>query len=63
MIEIIEELVDSIEQAIKSGDWVVDGACDPTAVLVRAKKAIQDNKCREALDRLAEENKRLGLDF
>jgi hypothetical protein len=41
MIEIIEELVESIEQAIKSGDWVVDGACDPMAGLVRAKKAIQ----------------------
>ena len=40
MKEIIEELVELIESAIKAKDWKVDGACDPTMALVRAKKAI-----------------------
>ena len=57
MKEIIEELVELIESAIKAKDWKVDGACDPTMALVRAKKFVQDEKCRIALDRLADSYK------
>lgn len=63
MIEIVEELVKVMESAIKAKDWKVDGACDPTLSLIRAKKSIQDEKCRIALDRLAENNKRLGMEY
>ena len=63
MIEIVKELVQTMESAIHAGDWKVDGACDPDLILRIAKKAIQNDKCREALERLAEENKRLGLEY
>ena len=51
MKEIIEELVELIESAIKAKDWKVDGVCDPTVALIRAKKAIaeaekQDGDCQ-----------------
>ena len=46
MKEIIEELVELIESAIKAKDWKVDGVCDPTMALIRAKNAIQDGDCQ-----------------
>jgi hypothetical protein len=39
-IEIIKDLVEIIKQAIESGDWKVDGACDPDLALYRAEKAL-----------------------
>lgn len=35
--EIIARLLEAIEQAQKSGDWIVDGACDPYSDIVMAK--------------------------
>ena len=43
-IEVIKDLVEVMESAINSGDWKVDGACDPTMVLIRAKKHIEESK-------------------
>ena len=37
----LEDLIEAVEAAINAGDWKVDGACDPTLVLIRAKKAIE----------------------
>lgn len=34
---IIAGLLEAIEQAQKSGDWVVDGACDPDMVIDAAE--------------------------
>ena len=38
--EALKELLDIVEAAIQSGDWKVDGACDPDLVIRRAKKAL-----------------------
>lgn len=35
--EIIAGLVNCMKQAIQSGDWKVDGACDPDTDLMRAE--------------------------
>lgn len=40
LVEHITELVEVIEAAITSGDWKVDGACDPSLALQRAKRVI-----------------------
>ena len=47
--EIIHDLVSCIEQAIQSGDWKVDGACDPTLVLLRAKKFLVTTQTLEQM--------------
>ena len=44
MRKALEELLDLVESAIKSGDWKVDGACDPDSVIVSAKKALEQLK-------------------
>lgn len=36
----IAELVEVVEEAIRSGDWKVDGACDPVGALHRARHLI-----------------------
>ena len=36
----LEDLIEAVETAINAGDWKVDGACDPTLVLIRAKEAL-----------------------
>lgn len=36
----LKDLLEAVEAAIASGDWKVDGACDPDAVIQRAKKAL-----------------------
>ena len=33
----ISDMLDIMEQAIKSGDWKVDGACDPDMIMRRAE--------------------------
>ena len=48
-IEVIRELVECMEAAIQSGDWKVDGACDPTLVLLRARKAIAELEKEEPI--------------
>ena len=35
-LEIIKNLVEVMEAAIRSGDWEVDGACDPCSLLSEA---------------------------
>lgn len=37
LADCVRELLGVIEQAIRSGDWMVDGACDPDADIERAK--------------------------
>lgn len=43
-IEIIKDLIDCMENAIKSGDWKVDGACDPTIAIEKGRKIIAQTK-------------------
>ena len=43
MRKALEELMDAVECAIKSGDWKVDGACDPDSAIVSAKKALEQS--------------------
>ena len=40
--KIILGLVEVIEAAIKSGDWKVDGACDPDMILDMAEDYLRD---------------------
>ena len=40
-LEIIKGLVEVIEQAIRSGDWKVDGACDPDFILEEARDTLR----------------------
>ena len=40
MRQALENLIEVVEAAIKAGDWKVDGACDPTMALIRAKRAL-----------------------
>ena len=40
MRKALEELLDVVESAIRSGDWKVDGACDPDSAIASAKKAL-----------------------
>lgn len=39
----IVNLVAVIEQAIKSGDWKVDGACDPDWAIEQAKYVLRQS--------------------
>lgn len=36
--------VEVMEAAIKSGDWVVDGACDPTMLIEAIKKELRNSQ-------------------
>ena len=40
MLEALKELKLVVNSAITCGDWVVDGACDPDACLMRVEAAI-----------------------
>lgn len=40
MLEALKELKLAVDSAITCGDWVVDGACDPDACLMRVEAAI-----------------------
>ena len=44
MREELKDLLEAVETAIASGDWKVDGACDPDAVIQRAKKALRETE-------------------
>ena len=44
--EALRSLVETIEFAIRIGDWKVDGRCDPDMELHRAKKILLDNGYR-----------------
>jgi hypothetical protein len=46
----LKSLVFIIEQAISSGDWRVDGACDPDIALFRAYRLLGDTET-EALNK------------
>jgi len=54
--ELLQQALDMINTAISSGDWKVDGACDPDS-LIRGLKA------ELALDRKADNARELGLDY
>ena len=38
--EVATDLMTTVEFAIKSGDWKVDGACDPTVDIIRLKNIL-----------------------
>lgn len=38
--ELMQSALEAMEAAIKSGDWRVDGACDPDMVLVRMRERL-----------------------
>ena len=38
--EALIDLLEAVDLAIYSGDWKVDGACDPDAAIQRARKAL-----------------------
>ena len=40
----LKDLLETVEAAIASGDWNVDGSCDPDAVIQRAKKALRETE-------------------
>jgi hypothetical protein len=42
MIEVIKDLIECMESAIKAGDWKVDGACDPSLAIERGRQAIAE---------------------
>ena len=42
MIEVLKQALELIETAIKSGDWIVDGACDPDKVIHGLRQAIAE---------------------
>ena len=42
-IENIKELIEIMETAINSGDWRVDGACDPEMAMRRAQQLLRDS--------------------
>lgn len=46
--EVMQDALNAIELAILSGDWIVDGACDPTLVILRMKKCL-DNDMEESV--------------
>jgi hypothetical protein len=39
---IIDNLLSTIESAIQSRDWKVDGACDPDSIIRRAHRLLED---------------------
>ena len=41
--EVICELLSCMRIAIKSGDWKVDGACDPDVIIRRAEYHLAEN--------------------
>lgn len=55
-VEVLRGLSEVCRAAIKSGDWKVDGACDPDAVLRRADAAIASLSAQQpaAVDEMAE---------
>lgn len=42
MCRVIDGLREVIETAISSGDWVVDGACDPEIILQAAYEVLRE---------------------
>ena len=40
-IEAMKLALEAMESAIKAGDWIVDGACDPDMALVALRQAIE----------------------
>jgi hypothetical protein len=43
--ELMQDALEAMEAAIQSGDWKVDGACDPDAVLNRLRNRLAQS-CR-----------------
>lgn len=48
--EVLAEALECMEAAIKSGDWKVDGACDPTITIERMKHALSLETKRVPID-------------
>ena len=43
----LARLLETVEQAIESGDWKVDGTCDPDATITYAKHVLQSDGWRQ----------------
>ena len=52
--EVLAEALECMEAAIKSGDWKVDGACDPTMTIERMKHALEakDETAQQRMNKL-----------
>ena len=50
--EEVQQVLECMETAIKAGDWVVDGACDPDFILymLRTRLAQPERKWQELSD-------------
>ena len=46
-MEIIAELCETVRTAIKAGDWRVDGACDPDAILSMSEARLEQEGWRK----------------
>ena len=44
--DLMIELYEIVKRAIKSRDWVVDGACDPDATFDRIKQYLASKEAR-----------------
>jgi len=40
--ELLQQALDMINAAIKSGDWKVDGACDPDSLIRRLEAKLKE---------------------
>lgn len=45
-LETLKTMLETVEQAIRNGDWIVDGRCDPDAVIARAESILLRNGYR-----------------
>jgi len=64
--ELLQQCLDMINAAIKSGDWKVDGACDPDSLIRRLEAELakpEQDKTQQALDKKADNARELGLDY
>lgn len=45
-LEILKNLLETVECAIRIGDWKVDGRCDPDMIIERAESVLLANGYR-----------------
>lgn len=45
-LDVLAQLVETVEQAIQNGDWKVDGRCDPEIILHHAEAVLKKHGYR-----------------
>lgn len=60
-IEVMKQALKAMEAAIKAGDWIVDGACDPDMALVALRQAIEQAEQKEPVAAAWDEGYRQGI--